>query len=155
MVNPENRPVRIKQPGPLSIVYEQHWHAELVHFPVSFFVGSALFMVLHLLSSSNRDAYELASFVMLVSGAVVTLPATLTGWLSWRKYYRGARTKLFLYKIRTAFAMVLLSITLVVWHVIWPPPRDTAWLYAYAVGIFLLFLGTVIEGYYGGRLNHH
>jgi hypothetical protein len=152
----ENKPAQTKLKGPLSIIkYEQHWHVVFTHFPVSFFLGSALFMILHLVSYANRDAFELASFVLLVAGMVVMWPTTLTGWNTWKKHYHGAHAKIFIYKIRTAYAMIALSVLLVVWRFVLPPPKDTAWFYAYAIGIFLLFVGTVIEGFYGGRLNHH
>ena len=152
----ENKPAQTKLKGPLSIIkYEQHWHVVFTHFPVSFFLGSALFMILHLVSYANRDAYELASFVLLVAGMVVMWPTTLTGWNTWKKHYHGAHAKIFIYKIRTAYAMIALSVLLVVWRFVLPPPKDTAWFYAYAIGIFLLFVGTVVEGFYGGRLNHH
>jgi hypothetical protein len=152
----ENKPAQTKLKGPLSIIkYEQHWHVVFTHFPVSFFLGSALFMILHLVSYANRDAFELASFVLLVAGMVVMWPTTLTGWNTCKKYYHGAHAKIFIYKIRTAYAMIALSVLLVVWRFVLPPPKDTAWFYAYAIGIFLLFVGTVIEGFYGGRLNHH
>ena len=151
----ENKPAPVKSKGLLTLVYEQHWHVELTHFPVSFFVGSALFMVLHFASYSNRDAYELASFVLLIAGMVVMWPTTITGWNTWKNRYHGAHAKIFLYKIRTSFGMIALSVLLVVWRVALPPPKDTAWFFAYAAGIFLLFIGTIIEGFYGGRLNHH
>ena len=155
MSNTEEKSVNTKSRGVLSIIYEQHWHIVFTHFPVSFFLGSALFMVLHFASQSNRDAYEMASYVMLVAGMVVMWPTTITGWRTWKNNYHGAHAKLFLYKIRAAFGMIALSILLVAWRVAFPPPKDTAWFYGYAIGIFLLFLGTVIEGFYGGRLNHH
>ena len=155
MSDVQSKPAQARPRRLLSIIYKQHWHVEFTHFPVSFFVGSALFMVLHFASYSNRDAYELASFVLLIAGMVVMWPTTITGWNTWKDHYRGAHAKIFLYKIRTAFGMIALSILLVVWRVAFPPPKDTVWFYAYAIGIFLLFIGTVIEGFYGGRLNHH
>ena len=144
-----------KRQGILAILYREHWHVEFTHFPVSFFVGSALFMILHFVSYANRDAYELAAFVLLVAGTVMMWPTTVTGWNTWRDHYHRARAKLFLYKIRTSFGMIALSVFLVIWRSVLPPPKDTAWFYIYAVGVFLLFFGTVVEGYFGGRLNHH
>ena len=154
-MNADKNPVQPRSRGLVSIIYEQHWHVELTHFPVSFFVGSALFMVLHFASYSNRDAYELASLVLLIAGMVVMWPTTITGWNTWKGRYHGAHAKIFLYKIRTSFSMIVLSVLLVVWRIAAPPPKDTAWFYVYAAGIFLLFVGTIIEGFYGGRLNHH
>jgi hypothetical protein len=155
MSNAEGKQAHSKPQGLLSIIYEQHWHVVFTHFPVSFFIGSALFMILHFASYANRNAYELASFVLLVAGMVVMWPTTITGWHTWKKHYHGAHAKLFLYKIRTAFGMIALSILLVAWRAAFPPPKDTFWFYGYAIGIFLLFIGSGIEGFYGGRLNHH
>jgi uncharacterized membrane protein len=140
--------------GLLTLIYKQHWHIVLTHFPMSIFVASALFMVLHFISFSNRDAYELGAFVLLITGMVLMWPTTATGWTAWKDHYRGAHAKIFLYKIRTAFGMMALSVLLVIWRAVSPPPMDTAWFFVYAAGIFLLFIGTIIEGYYGGKLNH-
>jgi hypothetical protein len=155
MSNVEKNPAQTKPKGLLAIVYEEHWHVLFTHFPVSFFVGSALFMFLHFASYSNRNAYELASFVLLVTGMVAMWPTTITGWNTWKGRYHGAHAKLFLNKIRIAFGMIALSVLLVIWRAALPPRMDTAWFYAYAVGIFLLLVGAVLEGFYGGRLNHH
>ncbi len=38
------------------------------------------------------------------------LPTTATGWVTWKKSYKGAMGKLFLNKIRIAFGMIALSI---------------------------------------------
>lgn len=143
-----------KSQGLLAIIYREHYHVLFTHFPLSFFTASALFMILHFVSYSNRDAYELAALVMLIVGTIILWPTAITGWITWKDHYQGAHVKIFLYKIRTAFSIIALSILLVVWRVAFPPPKDTAWFYAYAAGIFLLLLGTVIEGYYGGKLSH-
>ena len=150
-----NTPTQTKRPGRLAILYKQHWHVEFTHFPVSFFLGSALFTILHFVSPTNRDAYELGAYVLLIAGTVMMWPTTITGWATWKGHYHGAKAKVFTYKVRTSFAMIALSVFLVVWRAALPPATDTAWFYAYAGGIFLLLVGTVIEGYYGGRLNHH
>jgi hypothetical protein len=141
--------------GLLALIYKEHWHIVFTHFPMSFFVGSAMFMVLHFLSYTHRDAYELAAYVLLIFGMVLMWPTTASGWTTWKDHYRGAHAKIFLYKIRTAFGMIGLSILLVVWRAVAPPPKDTTWFFVYAAGIFLLFIGTIVEGYYGGKLNHH
>jgi hypothetical protein len=146
---------QVKRPSGLALLYKQHWHVEFTHFPVSFFMGSALFMVLHFVSYANRNAYELVAYILLISGMVMMWPTTLTGWNTWKGHYHGARAKIFLYKIRTAFGMIALSIFLVIWRAVLFPSVDTVWFYMYAAGIFLLFVGTAIEGYFGGQLNHH
>lgn len=110
-------------------------HVVLTHFPISFFMISAVFMALHLRSDSA--CFERSAYICLVAGTVSLLPATLSGWLTWRSRYRGVRTEVFVRKLRIALALVPLGTFLVVWQRI------------------LLFVGVVLEGMYGGRPHHH
>jgi hypothetical protein len=138
--------------GRAAIIYKIHWHVVFTHFPVSAYLGSAGFMLLHLFS--HRTCFELAAYVTLIAGAIVMVPTTLTGWFTWKGRYKGALTRIFLYKIRISFAMIALSLVLIIWRTVFARPPYDIWLALYAIGIFLLFIGTIVEGYYGGRLNH-
>jgi len=144
--------VATPQAGRTLLKYKIHWHAILIHFPISFFTVSAGFMILHLFTETA--CFELAGYLTLVAGTIMTLPATLSGWLTWKGRYKGARGKVFIYKARIAFAMVALSIFLVIWRSVFPDMVHTVWHFIYAAGVISLLLGAVAEGYYGGRLNH-
>lgn len=48
-----------------------------------------------------------------------------------------------------------LGILPVLWRILIKTTIHTAWHYIYAMGIGLLFVGVVLEGAYGGRLNHY
>ena len=50
--------------------------------------------------------------------------------------------------------MTGLSFFLVIWRTIFARAPEDIWLTLYAVGVFLLLIGAIAEGYYGGRLNH-
>lgn len=142
--------------GDTASGHKMHWHVALTHFPISAFLGAFTFMVLHLMTQ-NR-CYALAAYVSLIAGAVVMIPTTLTGWFDWKKRYKGARIKLFLYKIRIAYAMIAVSIGVVVYQSAFPIGLLDVWhIYGhlfYFTGVALLFLGAAAEGYYGGRLSH-
>ncbi len=138
--------------GRTLLRYKIHWHAILIHFPISFFTVSGGFMILHLFTETA--CFELAGYLNLVAGTVMTLPATLSGWLTWKGRYRGARGKLFIYKARIAYSMAALSILLVIWRSAFPNMVHTVWHFIYAAGVILLLIGAVAEGYYRGRLNH-
>lgn len=143
-------------PAPLGKVvsrYKIHWHVMFTHFPVSFFTVSALFMVLHLFTET--ECFELSSYITLIAGAASLVPTILTGWNSWKKNYKGAKVKIFKYKIRISYAILALSIVLIIFHgLLANTAIHSIWHYIYGVGFVVLFLGAMAEGYYGGRLNH-
>ncbi|MEJ2690179.1 MAG: hypothetical protein P8130_09560 [Deltaproteobacteria bacterium] len=64
------------------------------------------------------------------------------------------RGKIFFYKIRVALGMIVLSFALVFIRQVFPPSLDVAWIWLYVAGILLLLVGAMVEGFYGGRLNH-
>ncbi len=136
--------------------YKIHWHVVMTHFPVSFFIGSFGFMILHLFTQTS--CFELAGFVTLVASFVFLLPATLTGWITWKNKYIGLRSKLFNTKISLPFAMLALSFLLVIYRSIFQLTYldlvHNVWHVIYFGGIIVLAAGAVTEGYYGGRLNH-
>lgn len=55
--------------------------------------------------------------------------------------------------------MALLSLPLVLWRVLalglFEEAPDSPGHWIYLAGNGVLILGAIIEGYYGGRLNHH
>ena len=132
--------------------YKIHWHVLFTHFPISFFMVSAGFMVLHLFT--NVDCFELSGFLTLAAGALMMLPTTISGWLTWKSKYKGATTKIFLYKIRISFGMIALSLLLVAFRWVFSATVHTVWHFIYGVGFVLLFAGALLEGYYGGKLRH-
>ena len=139
-------------PGQTKLKYKVHWHVLLTHFPVSFFMLSSGFMLLHLFTRS--DCFELAAFLSLLAGALIMLPTTIRGWLTWKGRYKGMRGKMFLHKIRIALGMITLSFALLLVRLLFPPPLHVVWMWIYAAGVMLLLVGAMIEGFYGGRLNH-
>lgn len=132
--------------------YKIHWHVLFTHFPISFFMVSAGFMVLHLFT--NVDCFELSGFLSLAAGALMMLPTTISGWLTWKSKYKGAATKVFLYKIRISFGMIALSLFLVAFRWVLSSTAHTVWHFIYGAGFVLLFAGAMSEGYYGGKLRH-
>lgn len=87
------------------------------------------------------------------------IPATVSGWFTWKRHYRGAPTRLFRRKIQIAFSLLGLSIAISAWRLslYTVVGRDTRLIehYAFFFVAFLLIAGAAAEGYYGGRLAHH
>ncbi len=136
--------------------YKFHWHVLLVHFPISFFGVAFGFQILHLFWSPA--CFELATNVALAFGVVMMVPTTWAGWSSWKNNYKGAGVKLFQYKITTAFVMLVLGVVLVSWRFIFLGFFTEAHIspqhWIYLAGNTVLIIGAIIEGYFGGRLNH-
>ncbi len=133
-----------------------HWHVVLTHFPISLFGTAFGFQILHLFLAPA--CFELATNVTLMGGAALLLPAIATGWSTWKTRYQGAKGLIFRRKILTAFGMAALSLPLVVWRVaalgLFEEAPDSPEHWIFLAGNAFLILGAVVEGYYGGRLNH-
>ena len=133
-----------------------HWHVFFTHFPISLFGAAFGFQVLHLFMAPV--CFELATNVALLGGAVMLMPTILTGWTEWKARYRGAKGLIFRRKIPTAFAMAVLSIPLVIWRItalgLFEEAPESPQHLIYLAGNTCLILGAIVEGYYGGRLNH-
>jgi hypothetical protein len=154
--NQSQSSTQIRSANQVEYKYKWHWHVLLIHFPISAFLGSFAFMVLHLITQTS--CFELSAFVALIIGAFVMIPTTISGWTTWKKSYKGYRSKIFLSKIRISFTMIAISVALIVYRAIFVTdvidPRHEIWHVLFYIGGTLLFLGAVAEGYFGGRLNH-
>ena len=116
-----------------------------------------IFQILHLFTSPA--CFELATNAALAAGTVMMVPTTWAGWQSWKTRYKGAGVRIFKIKITTAFTILGLSIVLSLWRFIFfgffSEALVTPAHWIYLAGNVLLVAGATLEGYYGGRLNHH
>jgi uncharacterized membrane protein len=139
-----------------KINYKIGWHLILVHFPISLYGVGFLFQILHKIFSP--DAFTLATSVVILCGSIVMIPTTISGWFTWKRKYKGANTFLFRRKIITSFVMLWISVILTTWRFLAyniflnEPDPYADWIFMF--GTFLLISGSVLEGYYGGRLTH-
>jgi hypothetical protein len=150
-------PVHSIPPSPAALPKSRvHWHVFLTHFPISMFGGAVGFQILHLFMAPS--CFELATNVALIGGAVTLLPAIATGWSEWKNHFHGAKGLIFKRKITIAAGMAALSLPLVIWRTAFlglfeeAPESPGHWIYL--AGNAFLVLGAVLEGYFGGRLNH-
>jgi len=150
----------MKAPGPggVAFSYRIHWHVWLTHFPIAFFLAAFIFQILHLFPHSLTGAFEVATNVMLIAATVALIPATWTGWFTWKRRYEGVRATQFQRKITIAFAMLGVSIVLTVWRIAFLPAFEDVphgvWHWLYLTGNVVLMTGAVMEGFYGIRLTH-
>lgn len=144
--------------GHTAARYKMHWHVLFTHFPISLFGAAFGFQILHLFPTSLSGCFEIATTVALISAAALMIPTILTGWFTWKKQYKGARVLIFQRKIAISYAMLAVSIVLVSWRTTqfeaFQDAPQSPWHWLYLAGNTLLIAGAVVEGYYGGRLNH-
>jgi predicted heme/steroid binding protein/uncharacterized membrane protein len=80
-------------PKPLEALLERfpflrrHPHPMMVHFPISFMVSPALFYLLYLIT--DVTAFETTAFYCLGAGIFFSVPAVLTGFLTWWLNYQA------------------------------------------------------------------
>ena len=147
-----------KKSGSITFRYRIHWHVWITHFPISFYIASFIFQVLHLFPHPLSRTFEIATNVMLIAGTVTLIPAVWTGWVTWKRRYAGIRATQFQRKIVISFIMLALAIALTVWRTGYldvfedVPYGPDHWVYL--AGVFFLVIGTILEGFYGIRLTH-
>ncbi len=133
-----------------------HWHIFMSHFPVSLFAVCGGFQLLHLFVLP--PCLEVGSAVCLAGAAVTLIPTVLTGRSTWKGEYHGAAVPLFSRKRNISYAMLALSVlTLLFWVVVLKQLEVHEWTrdhWLYFSGTALLFVGAVLEGYYGSSLHH-
>jgi uncharacterized membrane protein len=129
-----------------------HWHVISTHFPISFFTASAGFIILHLIAKT--ECFELAGYLCLIAGVVMTIPTTITGWTTWKSKYKGARTKTFTNKIILSYVIIIVGTLMILFRAYFVMGEHTLWHFIFAFGFIALFFASMMEGYYGGRLNH-
>jgi len=144
--------------GGVTFIYRIHWHVWLTHFPISFFLAAFIFQIIHLFPHDLTGAFEIATNVMLIAATAAMIPATWTGWRTWKRRYQGVHATQFQRKIAIGFAMLGVSIILTVWRTAFLPAFEDVptglWHWLYLLGNVVLFIGAVMEGFYGIRITH-
>lgn len=103
------------------------------------------------------SGFWLATDIVFIAAVLTLVPVALTGWVTWKGAYRGAKIRLFQIKIAVSWAMFAIGIPLAVWRtalLVGGTGDAGSFHWVYLAGNALLIVGAVIEGYYGGRLSH-
>ena len=129
-----------------------HWHVILTHFPISFFTASAGFVALYLIPKTA--CFELAGYLCLLAGVIMSVPTTITGWSTWKSKYKGARTNIFVNKLYISCFIFAVGTLMIFLRAYFIEGEHTLWHFVFGFGFVALFSASMMEGYYGGRLNH-
>jgi hypothetical protein len=154
--NPGQGEDDLTEPSAAPAKRRVHWHVLLTHFPISLFGVCAGFQVLHLFFLPK--CFEIATNVCLLGAAAMMIPTTVSGWLTWKRQYRGFGAPVFRKKIVIAYVMLGLSLPLAVWRTVFLNVFTASewgldhWIYF--SGTIALIIGAALEGYFGGTLHH-
>lgn len=97
---------------------KHHLHPITVHFPNGIVPAIVIFLALALYF--NSTVLETAAYCNLVFVLVMLPLVLLTGFIEWRKRYKGIKTAIFITKITCSLIVLALACTLVFWRLINP-----------------------------------
>ena len=151
----------VEKPGIIArILMGMHIHPILAHFPNGILPMVVLFMAGSVFL--GHDFFVGASTLFSLVFVLVTMPLVLaSGFLEWKKRYRGARTVLFATKIFCSVVAFICLIVLVAWPLvarylfkqdIAPDAPDSPYRLIYFIISGVLLLAVAMAGHLGGRL---
>ena len=125
----------------------RHPHPMVVHFPIALLMVASLFILLTLLF--QKGSFEIASFYLLILGAVSSPFAMASGLLTWWVNYRLKLNYFVKRKIQLSILLLIFEIILILWRISQPEPSHAL----YVVMTILLTPIVSLLGYYGGQLT--
>ena len=133
-------------------VLRRHPHPFVVHFPMVFLFGGALFVLLHLVRPKMAP-FEQMAFAMLILGIIFTPPAIVTGLWSWWIVYNLEAHPEILYKIVLAIILLLTEVACLLLRIGHPFEKNArGWFY---FGLMLFIAADALAiGYFGGKLTY-
>lgn len=134
-----------------GVQHLQNIHPLVVHFPIAFLVGAALFYFLSLIF--RNQTFATTAFLMLILGTLAAAAAVGTGLYGEEGVMVSRSVREHLLEVHEELMLVTLglSIVLTVWAVIARPfPKKTRYLFLF---LLLVLLGIMTVGAdYGARM---
>jgi len=125
----------------------RHPHPMVVHFPIALLMAASLFIFLTLFI--QKGSFEIASFYLLILGAVSSPLAMASGLLTWWVNYRLKLNYFVKRKIQLSILLLIFEVILILWRISQPEPSHPL----YFVMMILLTPIVSLLGYYGGQLT--
>ncbi len=125
----------------------RHPHPMVVHFPIALLMTSSLFVVLYLIF--KNPSFEIASFYLLVLGAIASPIAMATGLFTWWVNYRLKLTLFVKRKIQFSILLLIFEIILILGQSSSHPISNLI----YFTMVVILTPIVSILGYYGGQMT--
>ncbi|MBF0120311.1 MAG: rubredoxin [Desulfobacterales bacterium] len=133
-------------------ILKHHIHPISVHFPNGVVPISFAFVLIAFIFKFNNLAQ--AAFYNLITVLLIMPIVLLSGYIEWKKKYKGALTNYFLIKIACGIIVTALLVLLIVWYIINPDiavsssnSRGT-----FLIIYFLMLIVVGVAGFIGGKL---
>lgn len=128
------------------------FHALAIHFPTALYPVAIIFLFLALIF--DRDSFSNTYFYLMIIATIFTPISHFTGILQWKNKYRGARTHIFINKIRYSLILSVDGALCTTWY--WLCPGILNYTGIYNITFIILNISTVpliiYLGHLGGKL---
>ena len=138
-------------PGKIEqLILENHLHPISVHSPNGIIPMAVLFLVVGVVLKS--ESFFDAAYYSLVFTLLAMPPVMVSGFITWKNKYNGAKTSLFTTKIAAGSASMVMLVVLVIWKTVQPEVLSSAGRWPF-LALAMLLLGAVgLAGHLGGKL---
>jgi predicted heme/steroid binding protein/uncharacterized membrane protein len=149
-----------KPPWPLSLSLDNHLHPVAVHFPIAMGVVAPLFALASLLPqfAASFGMLQAVAFWMWAVCALGSIPAFLTGVVSWYYNYRARMSPI--YWAKWSYSVLLILLGIATWlvfayglHYQLPTAAGGTAFWTYTVLLCLHAPTVLILGWYGGKIT--
>jgi len=135
-----------------ALIVEKHLHPITVHGPNGIIPMAVLFLVIAIFF--QLPAFESAAYFSMIFVLLNMPPVLLSGYMTWQKKYKGARTSLFKMKIAASCVATVILCALVIWKTVQPDVLNNASLDRFIFLFWAIFMLAAIgvAGHLGGQL---
>lgn len=128
------------------------FHVVLVHFPTALYPVAMIFLFLALIF--DKESFSNSYFYLMLIATLFTPLSHYTGILEWRKKFRGARTHIFINKIRYGIILNVVGGLCTTWYWLCPGILDHIGVYSIVFVILNISIIPIVTylGHLGGRL---
>ncbi|MEN8200465.1 MAG: DUF2231 domain-containing protein, partial [Thermodesulfobacteriota bacterium] len=135
-----------------TLILDNHLHPISVHGPNGIIPMAVLFLVLAVLV--QLPGFGSAAYLSMIFVLLSMPPVLLTGYLTWQKKYKGARTSLFKMKIAASSVATVTLFALIIWKTVQPDVLSNASLdrFIFLFWSLVMLAAIGIAGHLGGQL---
>ncbi len=128
------------------------FHAILVHFPTALYPVAIIFLFLALIF--GKESFSNTYFYLMMFATLFTPISHYTGILEWKKKFRGARTHIFINKIRFGIILNVVGGLCTTWYWLYPGILNHIGLFNIVFIILNISIIPIVAylGHLGGRL---
>lgn len=135
-----------------ALILDNHLHPISVHGPNGIIPMAVFFLVLAVLV--QLPGFGSAAYLSMIFVLLSMPPVLLTGYLTWQKKYKGARTSVFKMKIAASCVATVTLFGLIIWKTVHPDVLSSAsldrFIFLFWSVVMLAAIG--VAGHLGGQL---